>query len=488
MAHIQTHHTTPTKGVSFGFQPPLAWAAILSLVFFTTVCLLAGAAGILRTAYIGLSFAVGLLLYARYPVLYISFTWWMWFVTPFISRLVDLKSGWDPSRLMLVSQYLVTLLTVHTLIKHLPRSLREGGLPFLLATLGVFYGTMIGLVKTSPMTAARGVLDWLSPIAFAFYLFIHWRNYPQYRQNIQSTFLWGVLVMGIYGAIQFLVAPEWDRFWLISTKLTSMGDPEPLMLRVWSTMASPAPFAAIMMAGLVLLFSSQDFLRIPASAAGYLAFLLTTVRTLWGAWVVAFLTMVTSLKPRLQMRLVVTILVMAICVVPLMTIKEFSDPIMTRFESFGNLENDDSAKVRQKIYEEGLSRALSNGLGNGVGNTFIVNDKGILVPLVIDSGFLDTFFTLGWFGAVFYLSGMLLLVMKVFQSAEARSDSFVAAARSIGLGMISTLAGNSGMLAIAGMVLWGFLGIALAGQNYHKQQRISQMNEAILNSIPPRHI
>ncbi|WP_017316820.1 hypothetical protein [Mastigocladopsis repens] len=480
---MQIHpNTAPTKGFSFGLQPPLAWTAILSLVLFTTLCIMAGAAGILRTAYIGLSFAVAVLLYLRYPVLYISFTWWIWFVTPLVTRLVDLKSGWDPTRFMLVSQYLVTLLTFFTLLKHLPRSLRQGGLPFLLAFIGVFYGFLIGLVKTSPMTAARGLLDWITPIVFSFHLFINWRDYPQYRQNFQTTFLWGVLVTGAYGIYQFLVAPEWDVFWLTSTKLTSMGDPEPLMLRVWSTMPSPAPFAAMMMAGLLLLFANKNVLRIPASAVGYLSFLLTSVRTLWGGWFVAFITMVAALKAQLQMRLIITILIMSICIIPLTTVKEFSETIGNRFETFSNLENDDSAQVRQKIYEDGLNSALTNALGNGVGNTFIVDDKGVLQPIVIDSGILDMFFTLGWFGAVFYLGGMVMLVLKVFQFSESRFDSFIAAARAIGLGMISTLAGNSGMLALPGMILWGFLALAMAGHQYYLHQRITNVNATGVNS------
>ena len=470
MANIQIS----PKHFSFGLQPPLAWAAILSLVLFSAVCFFSGATAILRTAYIVISLAVGIFLYLRYPILYMGFTWWMWFLTPFVTRLVDYKSGWDPTRFMLVSQYLVTLLTLHTFFKELPRSIRQGSLPFVLAFLGVFYGFLVGMIKTSPMTAARGLLDWLTPIVFGFYLFISWRDYPLYRRNIERTFVWGVLVTGIYGIVQFLIAPDWDLFWLANAKLTSMGDPEPLKLRVWSTMASPAPYAAMMLAGLLLLFTNKQVMRIPASAVGYLAFLLTTVRTLWGGWLIGVITLITALKPRLQMRLFMTILIMALCVVPLTQIKEFSEPIANRFETFSNLEDDDSAKVRQKIYENGLHSALTNGLGNGVGNTFIVNKKGILEPIVIDSGILDMFFTLGWFGGVFYLAGIIILLVKVFQSPECRFDPFMAAARSIGLGMLSTLAGNSGMLGMPGMILWGFLGIALAGHKYHVHQHITK--------------
>lgn len=466
-----TPDKTPKKGFPFGLEPPLGWTAILVFVFFTAVCIFSGAAGILRNGYIVVSFAVGLFLYLRYPILYIGFTWWLWFITPFVTRLVDWRSGFDPSRIMLVSQYLVTLITLHTFLVYLPKSLRQGGLPFVMAFLGVFYGALIGLIKTTAFTAVRGLFDWLPPIVFAFFLFIKWREYPQYRQVIQRTFIWGVLVMGAYGVWQFIVAPEWDVFWLVETELKSMGDPEPLGLRVWSTMASPAPFAGVMMAGLLLLLTHSHYLNIPATAVGYLSFLLTSVRTLWGSWILALVTLFSSLKARSQMQLMVVIFLMVLCIIPLTTIEPFSETITQRFETFSNLEKDDSAQVRQKIYEEGLNQAVTNGLGNGVGNTFTVNEQGILEPIVIDSGFLDTFFTLGWFGAVFYLGGMLLLVYQVLQFTECRFDSFMAASRGIGIGMISTLAGNSGMLGVAGMVLWGFLGIALAGHNYHVHEQ-----------------
>lgn len=205
---------------------------------------------------------------------------------------------------------------------------------------------------------------------------------------------------------------------------------------------------------------------------GYLAFLLTTVRTLWGGWLIAFLTFTTSLKTRLQLRLFITILIMAICVIPLTQIEQFSNTITNRFETFSNIEKDDSARVRQKIYEDGLNSALTNALGNGVGNTFIVNDKGVLEPIIIDSGILDMFFTLGWFGGIFYLLGLFMLFTNVFQYTEYGFDSFMAAARAISLGMLSTLVGNSGMLGMPGMILWGFVAMAMAGHKYHVQQKI----------------
>ena len=218
--------------------------AILGLVLFSAASILVGAGGILRFVFPLLSFAVGVFLYLRYPILYIGFTYWLWILTPFVARLIDYRNGFDPLRLVIVTPYLVTLITLATFLRYFPSYFRQGGLPFVLAFAAVFYSFLIGLINNSPIAVARSLLDHLTPILFGFYFFVNWRNYPQYRECILRTFLWGVLMTGIYGVYQYLVAPEWDRLWLINSGdlVISMGKPEPLMIRVWSTMNSPGTF------------------------------------------------------------------------------------------------------------------------------------------------------------------------------------------------------------------------------------------------------
>ena len=220
-------------------------------------------------------FIVGLFLYWRYPLLYLGFTWWIWFLTPLVRRFVDYRSGWVDPNIILVAPFLVTLISGISFIKYLPKSYRIGAFPFVMAIFSVCYGSMVGLIYFDKVLVIRTTLDWITPILFGFHLFVNWRNYLQYRRNIQNVFTWAVFLTGIYGILQYLIAPEWDKFWLIQTKLNTFGDPEPLGIRVWSTMHSPGPFALVMMAGLILLFSSQHFLRLFASVAGYLAFLLS---------------------------------------------------------------------------------------------------------------------------------------------------------------------------------------------------------------------
>ncbi len=451
------------------------WMAIAGFVLLTVVCYFAGATAALRLIYPVTALAVAVFLYLRHPILYISFTWWIWFLTPLATRLVDYRVGWDPSRQMLIAPYLVVFVTIATFFRHFPSAARQGGLPFVLAFIGVFYGFLIGLIYNPPIPVARGLMDWLSPIIFAFHLFINWRDYPSYRQNFQRTFLWCVLILGTYGVYQFVVAPEWDRYWLIQSKLfMSSGKPVPFGMRVWSTLHSVGPFGSVMQAGLLLLFTSSGNLIFPASAVGYLSFLLTQARTNWGGWVFGIIMIMGSVKAQIQMRLIIIILVMAICVVPLTTIEPISGVLAARLETFSNLQEDGSFKDRSGSYDKNLGLALSNGLGNGLGNIWKVNEKtGQIEVVVIDSGILDMFFTLGWFGAIFYMGGLILLIISVSSYGEGRFDSFVSAARAIGISSSAQLVIGSGMLSVAGMILWGFLAMAMAGHKYYSNPQIA---------------
>ncbi len=335
------------------------------------------------------------------------------------------------------------------------------------------YGCLIGLIYNQPLPVVRSFLDWLSPIIFAFHLFSNWRDYPTYRQHLQRTFIWCVIILGSYGVYQFVVAPEWDRYWLIQSKMfTSAGDPIPFGMRIWSTLHSSGPFGTVMQTGLLLLFTSTGPLIFPASAVGYLSFLLSQVRTSWGGWLLGIIIIFGSVKPQIQMRLITIILVMTICVIPLVTIEPLSKVITTRLESLSNIEKDPSFRDRSATYDRSLNLALSNVIGNGFGNTWKVNEKtGQIEVVVIDSGILDMFFTLGWIGAIPYISGLVLMLITVGNYTEGRFDSFLSAARAIGISSCAQLIIYSGMLSISGMIMWGFLAMAMAGHKYYSRSQ-----------------
>jgi O-Antigen ligase len=463
-----------SSSVSANPSRPLlyAWISMSGLTIFSAVAVLAGAGGILRLLFPLGSLIVGLFLYGRYPTIYIGFTWWLWFITPWLRRVIDYRSGWDGSGIILTAPFLVTLITLITFIKYLPRAYRLGGLPFVITTIAVVYGLLIGIINNPLLVALRALLDWLTPIVFGFHIFVNWRNYPQYRQNIQTTFTWGLLVTGTYGIVQYLIAPEWDRFWIIQTKLVTNGIPEPLGIRVFSTMNSPSPFANVLLAGLLILLTNDNFLRVPASVVGYLSFLLSLVRSAWIGWFAGLISLFSVLKPRLQMQLFLTITVMALCVVPLATIEPFAEIINARLESLTNIQDDTSFNARAELYERNINIAFSSGLGNGIGGKYFVNEKGLLQEVTLDSGILDVFFTLGWFGAIPYLGGIILALYNMLTSSEGRADAFASAARAISLGILLQMLGGNVMLALTGVIFWSFLGIGMAANKYNQYERL----------------
>jgi hypothetical protein len=89
-----------------------------------------------------------------------------------------------------------------------------------------------------------------------------------------------------------------------------------------------------------------------------------------------------------------------------------------------------------------------------------------------DSGILSMFFSLGWFGTIPYLGGIILLLFSLFQSIDIRADAFASAARAISLGVFAQIGLGSVTLALSGVVFWGFAGMALAASQYHRYQRL----------------
>lgn len=472
--------TTHKKSFSFGLQPATAWTAILGLCLFSALLILAGAGKILNLAFPLGSFAVGAFLYFRYPILYNGFSWWMWFLVAFLRRLIDLQAGYtDPSPILL-APHLVMGLTLITLFKKLPSCYRQGGLPFIGGTIAVLYGFCIALINQSPMSAIISLLDWLIPVSYGFYLFVCWRDYPSYRQNLQNVFVWGALIMGAYGVYQYLVAPAWDMAWLHSSNMiTGNGYHDkaragPMALRVFSTMHSPEPFGTVITAALLLLLSTKGLLQFPASAFGYLALLLTLMRSAWIGWFAGLVTLFASVKAQFQMRLIVIFLAIIMCTLPIVTMEQFSDNIGNRLGTLTNVEKDSSASGRQEAFQESIGPALANVTGQGISRESY------------DSTLLVLLFHMGWMGTVPYLGSIILMSFTLFGSTESRRDPFLGITRAILASILARILVNNIAFGVSSVVLWGFFGIGMAGLKYHQHHRILEqinVNNININNI-----
>jgi hypothetical protein len=421
----------------------------------------------------------------------VGFTWWLWFLAPLIKRLIDYRSGYGTFGNLTLSASLVTSISFVALWKHLPKQLTNSsnrdGLPFILCFGSVFYAFIIGLIRQSTSIDLRDILlslmSWLAPIAFGFYLFINWRNYPSYRQNIQRIFFWAVVVMGVYGIVQFFLVPSWEKFHIDTFRedfsLHWYGEPKPMQIRVWSTMSSPFAFSQIWVSGLILLLVNSGNLHFVISGLGYLILLLTRVRSSWYIWFLSFLFFTFSLRQEKQIRTIVSLATVLMLILPLISTASFSSDIVERFGTFFNLENDSSFQARFEGTSDLMSYGLSNFLGVGLlGTSSVIRDenllgKNIVVPMA-DNGYLPLFISLGWFGIIPFLIGLALIFFKLVQSCAGRFDPFFIAVRAIAIGSFIGVLTTNISFDEGAMNIWVFLGIAMAAHQYHHYQGSAQ--------------
>jgi hypothetical protein len=108
---------------------------------------------------------------------------------------------------------------------------------------------------------------------------------------------------------------------------------------------------------------------------------------------------------------------------------------------------------------------MNTPLGVGMGGTgaAALMSQGTAV-LSFDSGVLDILFSLGWFGALVFVIGLVGLVMFALTVREVRGDYFDLALRAGALATLSILPSFNSLGGADGIVFWGFLGLCIARQ------------------------
>jgi len=427
----------------------LAVLSLSAIVFL----LWSGRPSLIGPAYFASAVLIGGWLYATASPLFLGFILWIWFLTPFLRRVIDYAVGiyTPPSRsIVLLTPFATTILTLLDIPRFGQQLLRRRYLPYFLCVLGVTYGYAIGLVKVGPFGATRQLLGWLPPLLTGFYVLNRWHLSNQHIRVIKRTLMWGVLVLGLYGIVQFYVLPAWDAFWMRNAEMASIGQPYPHQVRLFSMLDSPGPFAVTMMTGLILLFAGQNVFVLLAAVPGYVSFLLARVRGAWLGWVIAVGVLISQTTGRFRTRLLGTAAAIAIVTVPVvLTSGPVAQTTASRMETFENVEEDGSVQARMRLYRNAPLRIALNPVGWGLGSRSM------------DSGILTLFWQLGWPGAFLYLIGLGLLLRDVFRGSSFFSKVVMGVAASYGL---QFFAGGQLLNQITGVLFWSLTSLAVAHQ------------------------
>ena len=241
--------------------------------------------------------------------------------------------------------------------------------------------------------------------------------------------------------------------------MLSFGNPEPFGIRVWSTLNSPGPFSIAMMAGLILLFTAKSKMRYVAAAVGYVSLLLSLDRTAWGAWGLAFIIFLALMRTAKKIRIIVLSVVIGFAVFTIAASPPFADIITPRLQTLSDIKGDGSFSERVDIYNRGIGPAVYQFYGYGLGREAHKD--------IFDSGILDMLLTLGWPGTILYLTGLFGLIALTMTYKEGRADLVLNASRAISVAIVATMIFSDALLQVTGVILWGLLGLAIAGHEFH---------------------
>lgn len=431
--------------------------AALSLVLAANAACLVGLARGVTPAYVLGGVAIAVSLARHRPVATIEFSLWLWILGPQVRRIVDGSTGYhEPSFILIAAPLasLVLLPRIRTLRWHGPRRAVR---PLLIAAVAVAAGYAVGAVQLGLRPATGALLLWLVPPLFGLQVVAVGRDSDELRTAVERVLVWGTLIVGVYGVVQFYLVPSWDAFWMHHAPMDSIGSPSPYEVRVFSTLNSPGPLATFLAAAVLYLTDARHAMRVPAQVAGYVCLALSMVRAAWLATLVGLVLVLAVGRPRAR-----ATAIFALAIVTL-GILQVSGPleraIVDRIDESRAGRQDDSFAARLALHEEMIPALADDLVGQGLGASGVANrlSDGSVGTVDIDSGLLDFAFTLGLPAALFTLSAIAMGAADLARIGLRRDVvpvGVVAAGMSILLQMLggNTLTGVGGVLFFA---VWG---------------------------------
>jgi hypothetical protein len=448
-------------------------------MFVLTLALIVAHQGrLLELTFMPMGVAVSYYLYRRYPAHYLGTVCWLYFLTPEVRRFADFFNGtFNPTSIIMATPMIASGIAGLSLVLNYKSLGQRRALPLVMMLMALAYGYAIGIVQFGIMPATFTLLSWVQPIFIAWQIMLNWRIYPTYRRVLFKTFVWGTLLMGLYGIYQYVAPPPWVVFWMVQSGMdTSSGSPVPFGLRICSTMNSTGPFSVTIMVGLLISLAAPGKTKIFAGVAGIPALLFTAVRTSWGGLVIGLIYPLAMLDAKSRMKLIMAaVCFMGLCS-PMLLFDQVTDPIVKRMATIGDLKNDNSFQARSGFYTGFSTFAEQSFAGHGLGSTGLgaklASDPSQIL-MTVDSGVVEIVWVLGWPGSLLYFTALFSLVWRAFVASLARpNDRFAVSQVGVAITifaimvMIDTMLSAPGIFFMVG-VLMPVIGVRYARHMQH---------------------
>ena len=363
----------------------------------------------------------------------------IWAIGPELRRLEDWMMGaYDAVNIVSLSPVLATALALLLFLKK-PFTIQPAAIPGMKAfAIPFLYASAIGLLANK-LAGIYSMLNYLAPALILVYLAIHPPTERQKDAWVRFYITLAVL-LSIYAWVQYLILPPWDRLWMEGARMVSMGKPEPLMFRAFSTLNANGTFAVFLTAALVPAIVSRRW-RGPFGLPGVMLMLsalaVTLVRASWVTLIASLASYFLFASHVKRWRIVATVAVMAAAGAWLLPLLPGGQQMADRMETLGSLQSDHSASSRWQLVLYAIPEIAKNPIGSGfgsIGKSAELNGGGAEAGLgSVDNGYLGVFATFGIFGGILFFRALIVQWRMV--SGRPKTDRY----RALGLAMIVQL-------------------------------------------------
>ena len=444
-----------------------SWLAIGAFALYVVVGLLgAGGRALVLTFPLG-CLLVALLIFVRSPATFLMFTFWVWLLTPFIRRIFDLRYGFHPTSPLLLAPLLVSSVAAITVVRRRMMLRSSAYLPFLVAFVALSYAYFIGVIRQSLISASYDLLTWMAPLLFGLHVALEWRRFPEFRATITSCALWGLLVSATYGLVQWVRPPVWDRVWVVSAEMFSIGAPLPYVIRVFRTLNAPGPFSIMLIFSLLIGLAAPQRWRSVPLALGIVALILTKGRSAWAAFFIGTVVLQIRQPLRALPRQWIVLLGVVLLAAPLLTQPQVLNLISRRAGTVANLQTDRSYKSRIDLTRYALSRMAVNPAGTGLGELGGASKllSGGKSAVALDSGLLEVYSIMGWIGGTLFMMALFAVTLSVIRARGNRNQAVAGAVSAVLALIVTALFGNV-FNSASGFYFWTAVGFATSGRTY----------------------
>lgn len=436
--------------------------ALSGLVLITIAGVLSPVSKLLIILLPTLSFGLAIYLHRRLPGYYIALVCWLFFFIPLVRRLIDFRTSSATASFVMIAPFLACFGGLAIFRNNSSGMFSSRLKTWLYVVAAVVYGAVVGILQNPLVAVVQDIFGWTAPICMALYLYAQREHARELLGTLRSSFLYGTLLMGLYGLYQFFYLAPWDAFWMENSGLNSIGLPEPMQVRVFSTMNSPQPLAEFLICGVFLSMTSTRRIRFLAIPLGLLVTGLTMSRSSWISGFIGMIIISLALNSRQRMQIVALLLLCVVLVGGASQIPEVNQLLTRRLQSFGNLHEDESVNDRVESQRQAIAAFQSSPFGLGLGAGAHAKNEGPsygVPPQTIeigDNGLEQVLLSFGWCGSIIFVIGF---GGAVFTSLRASRDPELLSVRALLIGMILQIPVMGVFPGASGFLIWSAIGL-----------------------------